>query len=283
MLPTCVSKRENRYLRTSVSPFLQSVSMSSFVNKVLGLDIKNSHVIRPEREREFFCFVFFFFVIIIMQNSEPPQFFGVVKSVRTLLTLIKAINIKNTATCYISDEGFTLTVEESRCVKATAYLKRHLFQIYIKQQQEIDMFGLTLNTLIDCLGLMLPHNFQSSDTCDIQYDGPGSRFSLKRYDRVHKKTSACNIIPMQPEEESVDSLLGNTDIHTQKMISKSDWLSDFLGGLDKSCESIAFSFSPHGTPFTFSAIGPGISSETSYPEHSEPFINFECDRDLSFR
>ncbi|CAO3681857.1 unnamed protein product [Rhizopus stolonifer] len=104
----------------------------------------------------------------------------------------------------------------------------------------------------------------------------------RRYDRVHKKTSACNIIPMQPEEESVDSLLGNTDIHTQKMISKSDWLSDFLGGLDKSCESIAFSFSPHGTPFTFSAIGPGISSETSYPEHSEPFINFECDRDLSF-
>ncbi|KAI9277763.1 repair protein Rad1/Rec1/Rad17-domain-containing protein [Sporodiniella umbellata] len=203
-----------------------------------------------------------------------------IKSVKSILTLVKSIHFKNTATCYIYDEGLTLTVEESRCVKAIAYLKSHLFQDYFKQREEIAMFGLPMNALIDCLGLMLPQESRSPD-CELSYHGPGSPLRLERQDKEAKQSFHCQLYPSQPETESLDSLMTPTDLPVQKMISKADWFRDFLDDLDKSCERIAFGFHPHNH-FTFSASGKGIHYETSYPEHSEPFILFQCDQALSF-
>ncbi|KAG1052867.1 hypothetical protein G6F46_004479 [Rhizopus delemar] len=160
-----------------------------------------------------------------------------------------------------------------------------MFQVYRKQSDtDIPMFGLPLNALIDCFGLMLPHTNVSkalTETCDIRYNGLGSYLSLKRYDKDHGQTISCNLTPIEPEEEEVDALTG-TDIHIQKMILKSDWLISVIGELDKTCESIAFTFSPNDPSFTLRAIGTTGTSETSYPENSDPFISFECDRELTF-
>ncbi|CEI96682.1 hypothetical protein RMCBS344292_10839 [Rhizopus microsporus] len=219
-------------------------------------------------------------------EQQSSEFSGVIRNTKSFLSLIKCINIKNIATCYIYDEGMTLTVEESRCVKATAYFRRHMFQAYSKQANtEIPMFGLPLNALIDCFGLMVPHTSNSKsqvDNCEIRYNGPGSYFVLKRFDRDFGQTIHCKLKPMEPQEEDVDTILTGTNTNNQKMILKSDWLKSVFEDLDKSHQRITLNFSPNDPSLTLTAIGPTSKWESSYPQSSEPFINFECDRELTF-
>ena len=80
-------------------------------------------------------------------------------------------------TCNIYDEGLTFTVEESHCVKAIAYVKRHMFEKY-RKTHDFPPFGIGLNTLLDSLSLLGPTNTAAADTCKLIYQGPGSHLEL---------------------------------------------------------------------------------------------------------
>lgn len=84
-------------------------------------------------------------------------------------------------TVNIYDEGITFTAEETHCVKAVAYLKRHLFQSYRKQLSvgDIEPFGIGLSTLIDSLSMLSTGGGSvTSDTCRMRYAEQGAPLEL---------------------------------------------------------------------------------------------------------
>lgn len=60
---------------------------------------------------------------------------------------------------------------EGRHVKMVAYLKRNLFDTYRIQagSDPIQPFGVSIGTMLDCLGILMPTPGETVDACKIRY------------------------------------------------------------------------------------------------------------------
>ncbi|KAI8985938.1 Rad1/Rec1/Rad17 [Pilobolus umbonatus] len=214
------------------------------------------------------------------------SFKGEIHNIKPLISLLKAIQIKKLASCSIFAEGLTFTVEESRCVKAVAYVKKHLFTKYYKDPTtENFIFGIPLNTLIDCLGIISPftnNRGNTDDLCEMNYDGPGSRFRIAFENKEISQLLQFNLDTVQPDEENTDLSITDEVGTTQKMIIKSSWLKSALNDLDKSCQTISMTFSPNDPSFRITGEGADVICELTYPENSEPFVSFQCNEEATF-
>ncbi|KAI8375995.1 repair protein Rad1/Rec1/Rad17-domain-containing protein [Radiomyces spectabilis] len=198
-----------------------------------------------------------------MTDPPPPEtvlFHGEIRNTFALINLLKALPLKNIATCNFLNEGFTVSVEESHCVKAIAYFKRHMFLKYERKADvDIPPFGVKIATLFDILNLVTPRNNDDTVPCVMEYNGPGSYLELS-------------------EELSATEALASSHRATMK----SSWLRDALSDSDRSGEFITMSFSPHDPCFCLAGEGTNGSWKMEYPENSESFINFRCDSEITF-
>ncbi|KAI9278707.1 repair protein Rad1/Rec1/Rad17-domain-containing protein [Phascolomyces articulosus] len=155
-------------------------------------------------------------------TTTTNVFSGEVNSVRTVLNLLKSIQmIKNIATCNIYDEGITFTVIETHRVKAIAYLRRHMFEIYGKQEgQDIPTFGINLNTLIDSLSLFGPASSPAADTCKIRYPSTGTHLEIIRDDRENDASTQCRLVTLDPDRENLELDLNDEPNLSQRAIMK---------------------------------------------------------------
>lgn len=87
------------------------------------------------------------------------------------------------------------TVEQSRAVKAIAYVKSSLFHVYnIKDTEAMSAFGLSIDTLADGFSSVMPQTNKTQEFkpvvsvlnftdkcnhCEITYDGTGSLLGLR--------------------------------------------------------------------------------------------------------
>ncbi|KAJ1919972.1 checkpoint clamp complex protein Rad1 [Mycoemilia scoparia] len=176
----------------------------------------------------------------VPQQQQQPQgpdmediaFTAKLNNVRPLVNMLRAVNINTRGQCTINASGVVFSSEESRCMVAHAYMKKSQFSQFgfnpipnqnqkdDQAQQEDDeneeddmVFGLHIETLIECLGLFLgPSNsnapssraqassfigadasgaggstmpgyanlslYKGATTVKLAYDGPGSDFEL---------------------------------------------------------------------------------------------------------
>ncbi|KAI8640172.1 Rad1/Rec1/Rad17 [Parasitella parasitica] len=226
--------------------------------------------------------------------DDTVLFYGVIKNIKHVLKLIKTLDIKNVISMYIHDEGIILSVEDQRSVKAIAYFKLHLFHLFnFKQDAIIPAFGLPVDVLSNGLRIMLPaaetiNVLQgSNDYCEVTYDGTGSYLTLRRLIREpntqQHQTMKCELIPFEPEEESTQlQFEDSTGEESQRMIMKSIWFKDLMNDLDSGYHKISLTMSPNDPPFKVVAEGADLLTEADCPQDSEPFINFVCNRELTF-
>ncbi|KAI8144695.1 Rad1/Rec1/Rad17 [Fennellomyces sp. T-0311] len=212
--------------------------------------------------------------------ATTNAFVGEVRSIRTVLNLLKAIHIKNIATCTIYDEGITFTVVETHRIKAIAYIRRHMFEAY-RKHQDMPTFSVGLNTLVDSLSL-LGSGSSTADSCKFRYSTDGSHFEIIRDDRENDVSMHCRLVTLDPDSENLDLSLSDDRNLGQRAIMKSSWLKEALSDLDKSCERITMKFSPTDPCFSLSGEGNNGAFEMEYPEHSESFISFQCNERAEF-
>ena len=85
-----------------------------------------------------------------------------------------------------------------------------------------------MEPLIDCLRLAIPSPLSSTnaitpidtnfDYCEITYDGIGSPLVLRRTTKDHSQKTNCDLIPFEPEEESVELSFHDTAQGTPQRI-----------------------------------------------------------------
>ncbi|CAO3629357.1 unnamed protein product [Mucor fragilis] len=227
--------------------------------------------------------------------DDNVLFYAVIKNVKHVLKMIKALEIKNVISLYIHDEGFILTVEDQRAVKAIAYFKLHLFQIFnLRDGANVSALGLPIDVLSNGLRIMLPASEMANilqganDYCEVMYDGIGSYITLRRLIREpnsqQHQTMKCELIPFEPDEESTQlQFEESSGEESQRMIMKSVWFKDLMNDLDSGYNKVSLTMSPNDPPFRVVAEGTDLLTEADCPQDSEPFINFVCNRELTFR
>ncbi|KAI9257048.1 Rad1/Rec1/Rad17 [Helicostylum pulchrum] len=167
--------------------------------------------------------------------NEEVMFYGVIRNVDNLLSILKAVNITENSSCFIHEDGMVITSEKSRTVKAVAYIKSNLFHIYnIKEDVEMSAFGISIDTLNSCFSCVMPKvasqshyngsfdpklTFDNdSNYCEITYDGTGSLFGVRHTSKDKNEHIACNMLPFEPEEESDDLKFTDTQDTSQKIV-----------------------------------------------------------------
>ncbi|XP_023213132.1 cell cycle checkpoint protein RAD1-like [Centruroides sculpturatus] len=101
-----------------------------------------------------------------------------VDNARNISQLLKAIHFGETATLCASKNGLKVTVEESKCVQANAYIQAVLFHEYNVRQENVT-FKINLNVLLECLNIFGNSNTPGITTAlKMCYGGYGSSLIL---------------------------------------------------------------------------------------------------------
>lgn len=83
------------------------------------------------------------------QELETYNLVAKLGNLKTIVQLLKAINFKESATCFGSENGLKITVEDSKCIQASAYISADVFEVY-KLKEDV-IFRINLNVLVECL------------------------------------------------------------------------------------------------------------------------------------
>ncbi|KAJ8679080.1 hypothetical protein QAD02_014867 [Eretmocerus hayati] len=194
---------------------------------------------------------------------------------KTVVQLLKAVNFKETATCYGSKNGLKLTVEDAKCMQANAYIPVQLFEEYTLTEDVI--FRIDLSILVECLSIFWPSISTQSHpiTLEMQYKGIGHPVTvLIEEDGV---IVDCSLKTQEPDE-ILDFDLGAESSIT-KVVMHSELLKDVFAELDPSSVHLKLFLSPNAPYFVMGTSGIAGECRVQFPHNTDLVETFHCKKE----
>ncbi|KAK1176114.1 cell cycle checkpoint protein RAD1 [Acipenser oxyrinchus oxyrinchus] len=191
---------------------------------------------------------------------------------RNLSNILKAIQFKDHATFLSTSNGIKVTVEDSKCLQANAFIQAEIFQEFSIQEDSV-MFRVNLAVLLDCLtifgGSAVPGVTTALKMC---YNGYG--YPLTLFLEEGGVVTVCKINTQEPEE-TLDFDFCSTNV-INKVILQSDSLREAFSELDMTSEVLQITMSPDKPHFRLSTFGNSGSAHCDYPKDSDMMEVFQC-------
>ncbi|XP_014474979.1 PREDICTED: cell cycle checkpoint protein RAD1 isoform X2 [Dinoponera quadriceps] len=209
-----------------------------------------------------------------MMRSNVEEYMLVAKmgltNLKTVIQLLKAINFKETATCLGSENGLKITVEDAKCMQASAYIPSTIFHEF--ELKEDVIFSISLSILVECLCMFWPSSQEDSVTVQIFYKGTGHPLSvIIEEDGV---ITDCSLKTLE-----IDTLL---DFHFEaknvlnKVVLQTELLKDIIAELDPTSDLVELRLSPEKPYFRISTEGLGGVCHIDLPHDSDLVDTFQC-------
>lgn len=213
------------------------------------------------------------------QDNSDYALICSVDNARNISQLLKAVHFKDTATICASENGLKVTVEESKCVQANAYVQSILFKDYHVREENVN-FKINLNVLLECLNIFGNSNIPGITTAlKMCYSGYGSPLILVLEEGG--VLTDCHIHTQEPE-----SLL-NFDFSAanviSKVIMKSEVLKEIWNDLDLNSETLEITISPDKPNLRFSTISHLGTINLDFSKDSDMIETFNCSKQQSNR
>ncbi|XP_059171940.1 cell cycle checkpoint protein RAD1-like [Physella acuta] len=191
---------------------------------------------------------------------------------RNVSTILKSIHFKETATVFASPLGLKVTVEDSKCVQANAFIQESIFHFYSIKADQL-AFKINLTVLLECLTIfgssVIPGVSTSLKMCYAGYGCP--LILMLEEDGV---LTDCSIKTLEPDEVlDFDFCSANV---VNKIIMKSESLKEVFSDLDTTSEVLQVLMSPDQPFLQFSTFGNAGSTHSSFPKDSEMVESFMC-------
>ncbi|XP_053999476.1 cell cycle checkpoint protein RAD1-like isoform X1 [Hylaeus anthracinus] len=193
-------------------------------------------------------------------------------NLKTIVQLLKAINFQESATCFGTENGLKVTVEDAKCMQASAYIPSHIFQEF-KLKEDI-IFRINLNVLVECLCMFWSNiNSQGSSVAlQLFYKGVGHPVTvLIEEDGI---ITDCSLKTQQPDE-LLDFHLEPENV-LNKVVLQTELLKDILSELDPTSDLIELLLSPAAPFFRISTAGLAGICHVELPHDGELIDNFQC-------
>ncbi|XP_015592921.1 cell cycle checkpoint protein RAD1 [Cephus cinctus] len=208
----------------------------------------------------------------MIPNANDYKFVAKLGNLRTVVQLLKSVNFKETATCFGTDNGLKITVEDAKCMQASAYIPVDVFQEF-KLKEEV-IFRINLNVLVECLCMFWSDiNSQSSSVAaQLFYKGTGHPVTM-----LIEENGIITDCSLKTQElgELLDFHLDAEDV-LNKIVLQTDLLKDVLAELDGTSEFIELLLSPEAPYFRISTDGIAGECRIELPRDSDLVESFEC-------
>jgi len=219
-------------------------------------------------------------MVLLRAGGDESGYLFVARSdsVRTLYNILKAIQFRERATICATDKGLKVTVEDTKCVQANAFLQSDLFSQYQLKEDNVN-FCVSLPVLCECLNIFGSHSGISTlTTVKMSYATHGA--PLKLLLEEGGIVTDCSIRTYDPDE-IMDFEFSLTSI-AAKIIMKAEPIRETFNDLDSSSEYMEICVQPD-KGIRFSTVGTHCTSETAILKESEFVEVFTCTQKLSHK
>ncbi|KDR12148.1 cell cycle checkpoint protein RAD1 [Zootermopsis nevadensis] len=206
---------------------------------------------------------------VLSQHDDVEDFLfeAYIDSVKHILTLLKAVNFKDNATCFATNKGLKVTVEDSKCVQASSFIQREMFQHYKLNDVQVT-FKVNISILVECLNI-----FGGSATAlKVCYQGYG--FPLRMLLEEGGVITDCSIKTSE-SEEILDFNFSAANV-LNKIILRSECLKEVFAELDSSSDLIEILLSPDPPYFRITTAGTAGDTKIDIPKNSGMIETFQC-------
>ncbi|XP_012063913.1 PREDICTED: cell cycle checkpoint protein RAD1-like [Atta cephalotes] len=209
-----------------------------------------------------------------MMSSNTEDYILVAKvgltNLKIIIELLKATNFKEIATCLGSENGLKITVEDAKCMQASAYIPSTVFDEF--ELKEDVTFSLSLNILVDCLCMFWPTSQEDSVTVQIFYKGTGYPLSIIiEEDGI---ITDCSLKTLEVEE-LLDFHLDTENI-VNKVVLQTELLKAVMAELDPTSQLVELCLSPEKPFFRISLEGIGSVCHIDLPHDNDLIDTFQC-------
>ncbi|XP_041377028.1 cell cycle checkpoint protein RAD1-like [Gigantopelta aegis] len=208
------------------------------------------------------------------QSDDDSHYVLVAKldNARNISSILKAINFKENATVFASPMGLKVTVEDSKCVQANAFIQEAIFHEFSIKEEQV-MFKINLTVLLECLTIFgssaAPGVTTSLKMCYAGYGSP-----LLVILEEEGVLTDCSIKTMEPDE-ILDFDFCSTNV-VNKIIIKSECLKEVFSELDMTSEVLQILMSPDQPYLQLSTFGNAGSTHSVFPKDSDMVESFQC-------
>ncbi|XP_048506176.1 cell cycle checkpoint protein RAD1 [Athalia rosae] len=210
-------------------------------------------------------------------DSQNYQLVAKLKNLKSVVQLLKSVNFKETATCLGSHNGLKVTVEDAKCMQASAYIPSVVFEEFNLKQDVI--FRINLSVLVECLSMFWGdiNTQDSSVALQLFYEGIGHPVTvLIEEDGI---ITDCSLKTQEPDELLDFNLSQDSVIN--KVLLKTELLRDVLSELDPTCDVLELLLSPDPPYLRISTDGAAGECQIQVPRDSTLIEIFECNATAS--
>ncbi|XP_064392119.1 LOW QUALITY PROTEIN: cell cycle checkpoint protein RAD1-like [Halichondria panicea] len=197
---------------------------------------------------------------------------------RVLASILKAISFREKATCFISSNGLKMTVEQAKCVQASAFIQSSLFRQFQYSPDYPSVFVISLSALIECLSIFGPTAPDAHTALKMSYAGKGHPLSLLLEEGG--VLTDCQLTT-QDAEETLDFDFVSANV-VAKLIMAAECLREAFSELDMTSEVVEVMMTPdppHFRPhFRLTTFGYAGTTQIDHPKDSEMVEVFECQK-----
>ncbi|KAJ0172964.1 hypothetical protein K1T71_011140 [Dendrolimus kikuchii] len=212
-------------------------------------------------------------------GTSQYYFTASMESGKTLCSLLKAIQFQEATVFCALPDGLKLTVEEGKCVQASAYVPAENFTEYNVRDDVDIIFKISLAVLSECLNI-----FGSCEESSLKmyYKGEGSPLLL-----VLQPLSMYNVMTdCEISTQTADSILELQDEDSAEvamLVVKAPALLALLADIEKSSDVIELNLSPEHPNVTIVTYGMLDKSCIDLPKSSEMVQSFRCEKAVTLK
>uniref|UniRef100_A0A8C2T2A5 RAD1 checkpoint DNA exonuclease n=1 Tax=Coturnix japonica TaxID=93934 RepID=A0A8C2T2A5_COTJA len=207
-------------------------------------------------------------------SSEQYVLTASLDNARNLSSLLRAVHFQDHATCFATDNGLRVTVEDAKCIQANAFIQAEIFQEFHVQEESV-VFRINLAVLLDCLTIFGASSLPGTSTAlRMCYRGYG--YPLMLFLEEGGVVTVCRINTQEPED-LLDFNFCSTNV-INKIILQSEGLREAFSELDMTSEVLQITMSPDKPYFRLSTFGNAGSAHLDYPKDSDLIEAFHCNQ-----
>ncbi|XP_017790528.1 PREDICTED: cell cycle checkpoint protein RAD1-like [Habropoda laboriosa] len=211
-----------------------------------------------------------------MNNMYPEQdnYYLVAKvgNPKTIVQLLKAINFKESATCFGTENGLKLTVEDAKCMQASTYIPSHVFEEFNLKEDVI--FRINLTVLVECLCMFWSNINSQGSSVAVQLFYKGNGYPVTVLIEEDGVITDCSLKTQDPDE-LLDFHLEPENV-LNKVVLQTELLKDILSELDPTSDFIELLLSPSTPFFRISTAGLAGICYVELPHDGDLIDNFQC-------